>query len=56
MQYVANLTRANVDVVTFAKDCEDSRWDGVAIADHTLLSGRLWPHMFVFAAAAAVAT
>lgn len=56
MQYVANLTRANVDVVSFAKTCEDTGWDGVAIADHTLLSDRLWPHMWVFASAAAVAT
>lgn len=56
MEYVANLTRANVDAAAWAKTCEASGWDGVAIADHTVLSDRLWPHVWVLASAAAVAT
>jgi alkanesulfonate monooxygenase SsuD/methylene tetrahydromethanopterin reductase-like flavin-dependent oxidoreductase (luciferase family) len=56
MQYVANLMRADIDASVWAKDCEDAGWDGVALTDHTVHSDRLWPHVWVAASAAAVAT
>lgn len=56
MQYVANVMKADIDVATFARDAEDAGWDGVAITDHTVHGDRLWPHVFVAASAAAVAT
>ena len=56
MQYVANLMRADIDAAQWARQCELDGWDGVAIADHTVHDGRLWPHVWVAASAAAVAT
>jgi len=56
MQYVANVMRADIDVASFARHAETTGWDGVAITDHTVHGRRLWPHVFVAASAAAVAT
>lgn len=56
MEYVANLTRANIEPGAWARTCELEGWDGVAIADHSLLDGRLWPHVWVAASAMAAAT
>jgi len=56
MEYIANVMRADIDVADFARRAESSGWDGVAITDHTTHGDRLWPHVFVAASAAAVAT
>lgn len=56
MEYIANVMRADIDVATFAHNAEESGWDGVAITDHTVHGNRLWPHVWVAASAAAVAT
>ncbi len=56
MQYIANVMKADLDVAAFALAAEESGWDGVAITDHTLHGDRLWPHVWVAASAAAVAT
>ena len=56
MQYVANVTKANIDLASFARHAEATGWDGVAVADHSVYTDRLWPHVFVAASAAAVAT
>jgi len=56
MEYIANVMRADIDVADFASNAEASGWDGVAITDHTVHGDRLWPHVFVAASAAAVAT
>ena len=56
MEYVANVMRTDIDVAAFAAQAEATGWDGIAVADHTVHSDRLWPHVFVAASAAAVAT
>jgi len=56
MQYIANVTKANIDLASFAQHAEATGWDGVAVADHSVYTDRLWPHVFVAASAAAVAT
>ena len=56
MEYIANVMRADIDVAAFARDAEATGWDGVAITDHTVHGDRLWPHVWVAASAAAVAT
>jgi len=56
LEYIANVTKANIDLSSFAQHAEATGWDGVAVADHTLYTDRLWPHVFVAASAAAVAT
>ena len=56
MEYIANVMRADIDVASFAQHAEQTGWDGVAITDHTVHGDRLWPHVFVAASAAAVAT
>lgn len=56
MEYIANVMRPDIDVAEFARDAEAAGWDGVAITDHTIHGDRLWPHVFVAASAAAVAT
>lgn len=56
MQYVANVMSADIHVASLAKHLEDTGWDGVAITDHTVHGDRLWPHIWVAASAAAVAT
>lgn len=56
VEYIANVMKADIDVASFARDAEAAGWDGVAITDHTVHGDRLWPHVFVAASAAAVAT
>lgn len=56
MKYVANITKANIDIAGYAAELEASGWDGMAIADHSVHSGRLWPHVWVGVGAAAAAT
>jgi len=54
MQYIANIMKADIDVAAFARELEGAGWDGIAVADHTVNGDRLWPHVFVAAAAACV--
>ena len=56
MEFIANVMEADMDVASFAKHLEATGWDGVAVTDHTTHGNRLWPHVFVAASAAAVAT
>jgi alkanesulfonate monooxygenase SsuD/methylene tetrahydromethanopterin reductase-like flavin-dependent oxidoreductase (luciferase family) len=56
VEYIANVMRADINTADFAKAAEAAGWDGVAITDHTVHGDRLWPHVWVAAAAAAVAT
>jgi len=56
MKYIANITKAEIDIAGYATELEARGWDGMAIADHTVHSGRLWPHVWVGVGAAAAAT
>lgn len=56
MRYTVNLLDAAIDPRDWAKRREAEGWDVLAVADHVFTSTRPYPHVWVSAAAMAMAT
>lgn len=56
MELDAILVSAAPDPAAWARDREAEGWHGVAVADHLVTSSRPYPHLWVAATAAAMAT
>jgi alkanesulfonate monooxygenase SsuD/methylene tetrahydromethanopterin reductase-like flavin-dependent oxidoreductase (luciferase family) len=56
VRYVVNLLEADVDPREWARRREAEGWDALAVADHVFTATRPYPHVWVTAAAMAMAT
>lgn len=56
MRYVVNLLEADVDPREWARRREAEGWDALSVADHVFTATRPYPHVWVTAAAMAMAT
>jgi alkanesulfonate monooxygenase SsuD/methylene tetrahydromethanopterin reductase-like flavin-dependent oxidoreductase (luciferase family) len=56
VRYVVNLLEADVDPREWARRREAEGWDALSVADHVFTATRPYPHVWVTAAAMAMAT